>query len=114
MYRDGDICRVILTPGAPGAPALEKGDSTFLYFAGYVFSSNGPSSQFTLDSARVRVGSGDLIRGLDKGLIGARLGEESLVIFSADDGYGSTAVGVVPENTALLFNVAIADIKKNP
>ena len=61
----------------------------------------------------VRVGSGDLIRGLERGLPGARLGEEALILFSADDGYGSQALGLVPENSALLFDVGVAGIKKN-
>ena len=113
IYRDGGVCRIILTAGASGAPVVEEGDSVYFYYAGFVFSSSGPSSQFTLDSTMVRVGSGDLIRGLEKGLAGARLGEESLIVFSADDGYGSKAVGMVPENSALLFDVAIAEIKKN-
>ncbi len=113
IYRDDGICRVVIQAGAAGAPVIERGDSVYLFYAGFVFSSSGPSTQFTLDSARVRVGSGDLIRGLDKGLVGARLGEEALVLFSADDGYGSVSVGLVPENSALLFDVGIADIKKN-
>ena len=45
---------------------------------------------------------------------GARLGEEALILFSADDGYGSQPVGLVPANTALLFDVGVALIKKNP
>ncbi len=112
VYREDGVCRVVITPGPASAPVVERGDSVYLYYAGYTFGQNGPEVQFTLDSTKVRIGS-DLIRGLEKGLPGALLGEESLVIFSADDGYGSSQVGLVPENTALMFDVIIADIKKN-
>lgn len=112
VYRDGSVSRIVLSAGAPGAPAIEKGDSVYFYFAGFCFSQGGPSSQFVLDSAMFRVGSGDLIRGLDMGLIGARLGEEALILFTSQYGYGTDAVGLVPENTALLFDVAVAAIKK--
>ena len=61
----------------------------------------------------VRVGKGDLITGLDRGLLGARLGEESLILFPSQLGYGKQAVGLVPENTALMFDLLVARIKKN-
>ena len=54
-----------------------------------------------------------LIHGLEDGLSGARLGEEALIIFSGDDGYGNDAVGLVPANSALLFDVCVGAIKKN-
>ena len=114
IYRDGSVSRIVLSAGAPGAPVIEKGDSVYFYYAGFLFSQNGPYSQFVLDSAMVRVGSGDLIRGLDMGLAGARLGEEALILFTSQYGYGTDAVGLVPENTALLFDVAVAAIKKKP
>ena len=68
---------------------------------------------FKTDSGMFRVGSGDLIPGLDRGLVGAHLGQEALVVFSSENGYGNQQVGLVPENTALLFEVLVAAIKKN-
>lgn len=113
VYYNGGASRVVLVEGPEGAPVIARGDSVYLYFAGYTFGQSGPDKQFVLDSGMVRIGAGDLIKGLEDGLPGARLGEEALIIFSADDGYGSRAIGLVPENTALLFNVGVAQIKKN-
>lgn len=114
VYHNGGSSRVVLIEGPQGAPVIEKGDSVYLYYAGYTFSQRGPETCFVIDSGMVRVGSGDLIRGLEEGLPGARQGEEALVLFSADDGYGTHPVGLVPANTALLFDVGVAMIKKNP
>ena len=113
VYRNGGAVRIVLVDTLKGVPVIEAGDSVYLFYAGYTFGQKGPETQFVLDSAMIRFGSGDLVRGLEKGLEGARLGEESLIIFSADDGYGSQAVGLVPENSALLFDVGVAWIKKN-
>lgn len=114
VYHNGGSSRVVLMEGPQGAPVIEKGDSVYLYYAGYTFGQRGPETCFVVDSGMVRVGAGDLIRGLEEGLPGARQGEEALIIFSADDGYGSQPVGLVPANTALLFDVGVALIKKNP
>jgi FKBP-type peptidyl-prolyl cis-trans isomerase len=114
VFHNGGSSRVVLVEGPQGAPVIEKGDSVYLFYAGYTFTQSGPDRQFVLDSGMVRVGAGDLIRGLEDGLPGARQGEEALIIFSADDGYGSQPVGLVSANTALLFDVGVALIKKNP
>ena len=113
VYHEGGVVRVVLVEGPAGAPVIERGDSVYLYYAGYTFGQNGPETQFVLDSGMVCVGKGKLIRGLDDGLTGARLGEEALILFSGEHGYGTSAVGLVPENTALLFDVGVAEIKKN-
>ena len=114
VYHNGGTSRIVLVEGPEGAPVIEKGDSVYLYYAGYIFGNSGPTKQFVLDSGMFLAGAGKLIKGLEDGLPGARLGEESLIVFSADDGYGTTSVGLVPENSALLFDIGVAAIKKNP
>ena len=113
VYRENGVCRIVLQEGVQGAPVIERGDSVYLYYAAFTFTEKGPTTQFAADSGMVRVGTGDLVKGLDTGLPGSLLGEESLIVFSADDGFGNQSVGIVPENTALLYDVAIASIKKN-
>lgn len=114
VVRSEGVSRVTVAEGVPGAPVLERGDSAYLYYAGYIFGQSGPAGQFVLDSGMVRVGSGDLIDGLDRGLPGARQGEEVLLLFTADDGFGNRSVGLVPENSALMFDIIVSTIKKKP
>lgn len=112
VFRNEGVSRVVVEAGMQGGPVLERGDSVYLFYAGYIFGQSGPSSRFVLDSGMVRVGRGDLIDGLDKGLPGARQGEEALLLFTSEHGYGDQAVGLVPENSALLFDVRVGTIKK--
>jgi FKBP-type peptidyl-prolyl cis-trans isomerase 2 len=113
IVRYEGVVRVVLANNLPVSTAIDPGDSAYLYLTGLTFGQNGPESQFTYDSCMVRVGKGDLITGLDRGLIGARLGQEALILFPSQLGYGKKSVGLVPENTALMFDVLVAAIKKN-
>ena len=113
IVRYEGVVRVVLADSLAVQTVIEPGDSAYLYLAGYVFGNKGPESRFTVDSGMVRVGKGDLITGLDRGLIGARLGQESLILFPAQLGYGKKALGLVPENSALMFDLFVAGIKKN-
>lgn len=112
VFRNEGVSRVVVEAGMQGGPVLERGDSVYLFYAGYIFGQSGLGSRFVLDSGMVRVGRGDLIDGLDKGLPGARQGEEALLLFTSEHGYGAQAVGLVPENSALLFDVRVGTIKK--
>ena len=113
VIRNQGVNSIILVDTLLGAPAIEKGDSTFLFLAGHIFEQKGPTIQSVRDSGMFRIGTGDLIPGLDRGLVGAHLGERRLIIFTSKYGYGENAVGLVDENTALLFEVLVAAIKKD-
>jgi FKBP-type peptidyl-prolyl cis-trans isomerase len=107
------VTRVLLEDLFSGQGALvEKGDSLFFYFAGFTLENGQPSFQFVEDSATVAVGKNNLIRGLDRGLVGTRVGQEVLLLFSSQYGYGRDRVGLVPENTGMAFEVAVARVIK--
>lgn len=111
VHIDG-ITRVLMTDNPYPAPVVEKGDSVLVFYVGYTFAEGGPASRFIQDSATVRIGSGDIIRGLDSGLQGMKQGQEALLLFPSQYGYGTSAVGLVPENTALYFDVTVPLINK--
>lgn len=111
VIRNEGVNRVIIKEG--NGQTIEKGDRVSFYYAGYVLTAQGPSLLFTTDQATVTIGEGDLIKGLDIGLVGARNGEESLLIFTADYGYGRNSVNLVPEASALLFQTVVTHVQKN-
>ncbi|MDR1343412.1 MAG: FKBP-type peptidyl-prolyl cis-trans isomerase [Prevotellaceae bacterium] len=62
--------------------------------------------------AEVEVGSGKLIAGLDRGLLRMALGEQALLLFPFTLGYGNEHVGLVPSQSALIFNVLVTKVDK--
>jgi len=126
VINDGST-RIVMKEGT-GEPA-SAGDSVYFKYAAYIFS-NGPSTIFdtNLDSLastlgiEIRnrgfdigsciIGQGELIRGLDTGLIGSKTGEYSYVVFPSSLGFGNIKVGIVPKMTSLIYEVWISKIKK--
>ncbi|MDD2594998.1 MAG: FKBP-type peptidyl-prolyl cis-trans isomerase [Bacteroidales bacterium] len=111
VVRSNGSNRVIIVPGED-AYTVAKGDSIKMYYEGFVFN-GGPATQFVSDSIVVAVGKGDLIKGLDDGLTGAKRGEESYIIFSARYGFYDEEVGIVPAMSPLMYHTLIVDVKKN-
>ncbi len=120
--------RVIITEGV--GESLMVGDSVFFDFAGYIFKSglgklfetNVPSIANAaginiynrdFDYGRGLVGKGLFVSGLDHGLLGAKNGEHSYIVFPASQGFGNNDVGLVPKLSPLIFEVWIKEIKKN-
>lgn len=112
VVRNNGVNRVIVSAGTD--PVLAKGDSAYIIYEGHAFDGGSPVKEaFTVDSTFVRIGHNDLIKGLDDGLQGAKLGETAALLFSAKYGYGKDRVGLVPETSALMFLVQVQAIKKN-
>jgi FKBP-type peptidyl-prolyl cis-trans isomerase len=123
------VWRIVLNEGA-GSLEAQRGDSVIFDYAGYIFSSGkgalfGTSKRDIATEAglnqdvnlfgkkRVKLGEGSLIAGLDKGLAGVKAGEKCYVIFSARYGFGPVQIGLVPKMSPLIYEVWVADVKKN-
>ena len=126
VARNGGSNRLVVTEGK-GEDSLEVGNTVNFYYAGYIFS-NGKSSLFATNHPEVAqkqqfplsggmesavIGSGSLISGLDKGLLGARAGEMCQIVFSAKYGYDNESVYNVPKMSPLIFDVWVESIGKN-
>jgi peptidylprolyl isomerase len=55
------------------------------------------------------LGSGAVLKGLDQGVTGMKVGGQRTLIVPASLGFGSTASGSVPANAGLVFDVQLTD-----
>jgi len=125
---NGGSSRIVKKEGS--GDVVEKGDSVYFNYAGYIFSSglgtifdtNIDSLSSVLgidvynrgfDSGNIVAGKGELVKGLDLGIIGAKKGEYSYIVFPSDLGYGNSANGVIPKMSPLIYEIWILDIVKN-
>jgi len=58
------------------------------------------------------LGSGQVIRGWDEGLLGMRVGGKRVITIAPDYGYGNRAVGAIPANSVLIFEVELLGVEK--
>ncbi|MCK9627079.1 MAG: FKBP-type peptidyl-prolyl cis-trans isomerase [Bacteroidales bacterium] len=124
----GGSSRIIQEEG--GEVVTEKGDSVYFNYAGYIFSSGlgtifdtnmeSLSSKMGIDiynrgfnAGKVVVGKGELLKGLEAGLLGAKKGEHSYIVFPSSLGYGDNKKGIVPPMSSLIFEIWILNIVKN-
>lgn len=61
---------------------------------------------------RFKIGSGEVIEGLDKGVVGMKLGGSRLVSIPSQMAFGTTALDSVPANSALSVEVRLLRIER--
>lgn len=128
IFNDIGVWKIIENEGNNNIIA-KPGDSIFFYYAAYIFSNgkgkiydtnvkeiaieNNFNVDFNLFEIRKEViGRGKLIKGMDIGLIGSKKNEESVIIYSAKNGFGDKQIGLIPKSSAHYVEVWIKDIKQ--
>lgn len=59
-----------------------------------------------------QLGAGQVIRGWDEGIVGMKQGGTRILTISPEFGYGAQAVGSIPANSTLIFEVELVGIQK--
>lgn len=99
---------------AGSGAVASAGDEVTVHYVGTL------SDGKVFDSSRDRgepftftLGSGQVIRGWDEGVAGMRIGGTRRLTIAPDYGYGDRAVGPIPPNSVLIFEVELLGVEKN-
>jgi FKBP-type peptidyl-prolyl cis-trans isomerase len=110
VVRDDGLVTQVLAPG--DGDEAKKGDKLKLHFVGTLIDGG------VFDSSRARgqpfsfwVGEGQVVPGLDQGLLGMREGEVRRITLPPALGYGLEAKPKIPPNSTLVFEVELLDVR---
>lgn len=78
---------------------------------GTIFDSNILPEFGHVEPFSFTLGAGQVIAGWDEGLLGMKVGEKKTLTISPEKGYGSRAVGKIPANSTLIFDVELVSIE---
>ena len=130
VVHNGGSNRLVLEEG--NGDALNEHGVATLYYAGYIFTGSiSASSLFvtnheeTAKSAgwsltdeqlsiyRLNMADTELIDGLKKGLLGVKSGEHCQILFSGKYGFGKKAIGIIPANSAILYEIWVEAVSND-
>lgn len=108
-----------LTLGKGGSSSASKvakaGDVVSVNYTGRledgtVFDSNVDPSFGHVEPFVFPLGIGQVIPGWDEGIVGMKVGEKKTLTVPPEKGYGENAVGPIPANSTLIFDVEVLAI----
>ena len=113
-----DLKKIDVTVGS-GAEAV-AGKPVSVHYTGWLHdpaASDGHGKKFDSSVDRrspfdFNLGAGQVIRGWDEGIKGMREGGKRVLTISPEFGYGSQAVGTIPANSTLVFEVELISVKR--
>lgn len=115
LQESGTVSRLRVSKIAEGeGVGAQAGDTITVHYIGVlpegvVFDSSrdrGTPFSFTL-------GVGQVIQGWDQALVGAQVGDRLLIAIPPELGYGAQAIGSIPANATLIFDVEVLEIQSN-
>lgn len=95
----------------PGEEAKD-GHSVEIHYTGTL--ENGTKFDSSRDRNQTftfRLGSGQVIKGFDMGVLGMKVGGRRKITIPSEFGYGSRAVGSIPPNSTLIFDLELVSVR---
>lgn len=105
------LVKEVLQPGS--GEAAKNGDTVVVHYTGTL--TDGTKFDSSLDRGQpfsFILGSGQVIQGWERGILGMLTGEKAKLTIPPELAYGNQAVGgVIPANSTLIFEVELLEIK---
>jgi FKBP-type peptidyl-prolyl cis-trans isomerase FkpA len=108
----GEFAQIDLVVGT-GATA-STGRSLNVAYTGWLYDPARPESkgtQFESGTYGFTLGTGNVIRGWDLGLVGMRVGGRRRLTIPPELAYGSSGQGPIPPNASLVFDVELLNVQ---
>lgn len=101
--------------GVSSGAVAKAGDTVSVNYTGKlvdgtVFDSNVDPSFGHVEPFVFPLGIGQVIPGWDEGIVGMKVGEKKTLTVPPEKGYGENAVGPIPANSTLVFEVEVLAI----
>jgi len=91
---------------------VKSGDVITVHYTGWL--ENGTEFDSSLRPGReplvITLGMGQVIKGWDEGIPGMKVGGKRRLTIPPHLGYGNRAVGLIPANSTLIFDVELLDV----
>jgi FKBP-type peptidyl-prolyl cis-trans isomerase len=96
-------------------PTALPGDTVTVDYVGTL--ADGTTFDSSYDTGKplsFRLGAGQVIKGWDQGVPGMQVGGKRRLTVPPELGYGSQAVGSIPANSTLVFEIELRSVKGKP
>ncbi len=109
------ITQLIVVDVALGTGTIANvGNRITVSYSGFLYDGSQPETkgrQFDSSSAfTFTLGSGQVIKGWDQGVIGMRVGGQRRLVIPPGLAYGNQAVGTIPANSTLVFDIRLISV----
>lgn len=101
-----------LSTGDTQSAIAKSGDTVSIHYTGLL--TNGTTFDSSIPRGtplEFKLGGGNVIAGFENGIIGMHVGEKRKLTIPPHLAYGSRAIGPIPANSTLIFEIELVSIK---
>lgn len=102
----------LITEPSESEKSVATGDVINFVYTGKLEDGTEFDSNVGSTPMRIAIGQGQLIAGMEEGIIGMKEKEKRTITIPPDQGYGDQEIPGIPANSTLVFDVQITEIEK--
>ena len=109
LTEDGQLTKKIITEGDEDSALPQAGQEVLVNYEGRLIDGTTFDTNYDKDALKVAIGTGQVIRGWDIGIMSMKLGEKAELTIGPSYGYGKAghAGGKIPADATLIFTVEL-------